>query len=83
MLVKISSWQDILRHLRKCVSCNEIGDEIHYLLKYKLFEEDRKKVKPYHYSGPNVIKFQQLMINYNSPGYNKLCSLLKHNLKAL
>ena len=54
------------RNMRKCILCdlNDIGDEFHYILICKFFDEERKKhIDEKYYTNPNVIKFRNLFEN--------------------
>ena len=47
---------------RLCIYCNELGDEFHYRMSCKHFEEERKQcLKSYFYKCPKIIKFEQLL----------------------
>ena len=60
--VEIGRWHSININERKCVHCNTVGDEVHFLLSCKLFTQDRAHyIKSYFLRNPNIVKFKQLM----------------------
>ena len=66
--IETGRWHDVPYNERKCTLCNqnELGDDFHYLMKCSFFETERKALlRPYYYSRPNIIKFQDLL-NFNS-----------------
>ena len=43
-----------------CMYCNELGDEFHYLMSCKHFEDEIKQcLKSYFYQRQNIIKVEQ------------------------
>ena len=70
----------IERNERKCnkCSCNDLGDEYHYLFLCPVFHEVRNKyLKPYFYSRPNAIKYEKLMCSKKKNILFKLVKLIK------
>jgi hypothetical protein len=68
---------------RKCHLCsmNDIGDELHYLLKCPLFQSMRRKYIPVkYYYRPNVIKFQELLTNETAEIQKNLSIFARHIL---
>lgn len=59
-LVAVGRWFETLFNERKCNS--DLGDEYHYLLVCKNFDNKRKQyLKPYFYTRPNVLKYFEIM----------------------
>ena len=66
--IETGRWHDVPYNERKCTLCNhnELADDFHYLMRCSFFETERKELlRPYYYSRPNIIKFQDLL-NCNS-----------------
>ena len=78
--VEVGRWTGINLHERKCTFCNsDIGDEYHYLLVCKKFNEHRTRlVKPYYYKRPNILKYHDLMNTDNRKQLKDLCHFIKH-----
>lgn len=60
---------------RICNLCNMnvLGDEFHYLVQCRFFDEERKKyIQPYFFTHTNVLKLAELM---NTKDYNLLVKL--------
>ena len=70
---------------RKCNLCtlNDIGDEMHYLLKCPYFSTKRNKfVSQKYYLRPNIIKYKELMSTVDPDKLNKLALFMKHIMKT-
>ena len=67
-------------HIRTCTFCNnDNGDEYHYLLVCKKFDEHRTQlIKPYYYKRPNILKYHDLMNTSNRKQLKDLCHFIKH-----
>ena len=51
---------------RKCIYCNNIEDEFHFLFECCLYTDIRKKyVKKYYWKNPNILKFIELLKTEN------------------
>lgn len=81
--VEIGRWSSTPLNERVCLLCNtDIGDEFHYIMNCRIFNEQRKKfIKSYYISNPNKIKFNALMNNDNKTITNKLCSFIEIIMK--
>jgi hypothetical protein len=61
--IEIGRWNNTNRSNRICTHCNknELGDELHYILDFPFFEQDRNIYIPkYYYSRTNVLKYKLL-----------------------
>lgn len=81
--IEIGRWQSIPLNERICWLCNDdIGDEFHYVLKCRYFNEERQRlIKPYFFRNPNTIKFNSLMNSSNRKVINNLCSFIEIIMK--
>lgn len=77
--IETGRWRGIPRKERICKLCNkDIGDEFHYIMSCKVFDTDRRKfIKPYFYTNPNTIKFNQLMNESNIKQLTNLACFIK------
>jgi hypothetical protein len=56
----------IPRNERKCIFCNCLEDEFHFLLECSLYTDIRKRfLKPYYWKHPNILKLISLMNTTN------------------
>ena len=83
--VEIGRWTGIPLNERVCWLCNDdIGDEYHYIMKCRMFNDQRRKfIKPYYIRYPNVIKFNALMTHTNKETINKLSSFIEIIMQTL
>jgi len=73
----------IPRNERKCLSCNSLEDEFHFLLECPLYKEIRKlHIKKYYWKHPNIIKFSELM-SANNNGILKNLGIYIHKSLVL
>lgn len=78
--VETGRWHNIPLNERKCTLCNQndLGDDMHYLLKCSFFDTDRRELlKPYYYTRPNMIKLQNLLTCNNKTVLAKLSKFMK------
>ena len=65
---------------RKCSSCEDLGDEYHFLLVCPMYTELRRHFLPkYYHQRPNMLKFVELMSSKNS---NIITKLANYTYKA-
>jgi hypothetical protein len=84
--IEIGRWEGTDISERKCSLCslNDIGDELHYLLKCTFFDDHRKKyINRYYYRNPNIIKFKMLLTNSSPMQLQKLCKFIKILLETI
>lgn len=82
--VETLRWQGIHISERKCMLCDEqdTADELHYLLKCKHFEQQRKLyIKPYYYKRPNILKFKDLFSSKSPAKLSKLSKFVSIIMK--
>ena len=68
------------REERKCELCedHDIGDEFHYLLQCKYFSQERKQyLKKYYFTGPNVLKFAEVLSSKNIGTLRNLAKFIR------
>ena len=78
--IEIGRWQNIERNNRKCLLCdtNIIGDEFHYILQCRYFEQNRKNLIPsYFRNRSNVLKFKNIITVTKKSDLLKLCKMIK------
>lgn len=78
--IETGRWEKIPLHERKCDLCNknDVGDDFHYLLICPFFANERKKfLKPYYCTGPNIIKYKDLLTCRNKSVLLKLSKFMK------
>ena len=52
---------------RTCSSCDDLGNEYHFLLVFPMYTESRRKYLPkYYHQRPNMLKFVELMSSKKS-----------------
>ena len=82
--VEIGRWtgQPLSEH--KCNFCKtELGDEFHFLLVCKYFQEHRKRyINKFYYDRPNILKYRELMNKTNASELKKLCKFVDILLKS-
>ena len=82
--IEVGRWSGIPINQRICSFCNELGDQIHYLLTCKHFESERKRyLKRYYYVRPNIIKFDQLMKLKKVAELKNLCRFINVISKSI
>jgi len=71
-------WTKVPYDMRKCTLCHEdIGDEYHYLMTCKHFENKRKQyIKRYYYTRPNTMKYKELLNSNNAIELKNLSSFV-------
>ena len=77
--IETGRWAGLDVSERKCTLCDlhDVGDELHYLLKCKFFENERHAhIKRYYYTRPNIIKFKQLLNCKSKPQLISLCNFV-------
>ena len=58
---------------RKCLACNLLEDEFHFMLECQLYKDLRKQyLKKYYYTAPNIPKFVALFQSQNVIVYRNL-----------
>jgi hypothetical protein len=85
--IEVGRWHNIPINERTCFLCySNIGDEYHYILECKHFEDLRKKhIKRYYYNHPNILKFNLLLNSDNKSELLNLCkfiNIITKNVKA-
>jgi hypothetical protein len=81
--IETGRWQNIPANQRKCIHCNDIGDEFHFILKCQRFNDDRKKyIEPYFYKRPNMMKFICLFQSENIANLKKLSLFCNQIMKS-
>ena len=51
---------------RKCITCNKLEDEFHFLLECSLYNDLRNHyIKKYYWKSPNILKLEELMSTTN------------------
>ena len=83
--IETGRWNGIERENRKCLKCNNncIGDEYHYILECKLFENNRKKLIDKNlWQRPNILKFKEIMSCTNKFKLEKLCRFIRQINKS-
>jgi len=78
--IEIGRWQNIERNNRECVLCdtNTVGDEFHYILQCRYFEQSRKNlIQSYFRNRQNVLKFKNIMTVTKKSDLLKLCKMIK------
>ena len=59
-------------HKRKCIVCQVVEDEFHFIIECPLYTELRRKYNPnYYYRRPSMLKFVELINTHNSRLLNK------------
>ena len=79
--IETGRWENVPINERKCLLCdtNDIGDSFHYLLRCPFFMQERLEfLKPYFYTRPNIIKYQELLSCKNKNVLQKLSKFMKH-----
>ena len=62
---------------RKCIVCDTIEDEFHFILECSIYADIRKKyINRYYWSRPNVLKFNELMTSSNPRIVKNLASFV-------
>ena len=62
---------------RKCIVCDTIEDESHFILECSRYADIRKKfINRYYWSRPNVLKFNELMTSSNPRIVKNLASFV-------
>ena len=82
--IEIGRWASIPLNERTCKLCNDdIGDEFHYIMKCKHFEDLRKKmIKPYYRKNVNTLKFYELLNNKNKIILKNVCKFIDIIMKT-
>ena len=80
--IELGRWQNIERSNRICLLCdtNDIGDEFHYILQCRYFEQNCKHLIPSYFRNtcrPNVLKFKNIMTVTKKSYLLKLCKMIK------
>lgn len=78
--VEVGRWNNTELIDRKCNLCqlNDIGDEFHYLLVCRFFNNERKLyVSQYYYRSPNIIKFKELLQTQSEMKLKRLSKFMK------
>ena len=85
LAVETGRWKSVALQERICLfGCQDIGDEFHYVLVCKNFQEQRPKyLKRYYYQHPNIIKFEELMSTKRTTKLKKLCMFINIIMKAV
>ena len=66
------------------IDCQDIGNEFHYVLVCKKFQEQRPKyLKRYYYQHLNIIKFEELMSTKQPTKLKNLCMFTDIIMKAV
>ncbi|MCG8046717.1 MAG: reverse transcriptase domain-containing protein [Candidatus Thiodiazotropha endolucinida] len=84
MPVETGRWHSIPLNERLCTLCSsDVGDEYHYLLQCKFFENDRKKyISTYYTKRPNTHKLHELMNVTNVQAQKRLTRFVEIILKT-
>lgn len=83
--VEVGRWRSIPSQERLCTYCtDDIGDEFHFVLVCKHFQEYRSKyIHSYYYRHPNILKFEQLMSTTKPKKLKKLCMFIDIIMKTV
>lgn len=83
--VEVGRWRSIPLQNRLCTYCtDDIGDEFHFILVCKHFQEQRSKyIHTYYYRHPNILKFEQLMSTTEPTKLKKLCIFIDIIMKTV
>ena len=83
--VETGRWKSVALQERICLfGCQDIGDEFHYVLVCKKFQEQRPKyLKRYYYQHPNIIKFEELMSTKQPTKLKHLCMFIDIIMKTV
>ena len=77
--------QPIPLNERKCILCNTLEDEFHFVIECPLYKIARSKyIKPYFWKKTNVLKFVELLNNENKNTINNLSMYIfeSHRLRT-
>ena len=67
---------------RKCVVCQKLEDEYHFVLECSLYSELRKKfISKYFWKNPSMFKFIELLNSTNMGCIRRLCCFIFHAFK--
>ena len=67
---------------RKCLDCNNVEDEFHFILECVKYTEIRNKyIKKYFWRRPNIPKFIELMTSTNATTIRNLASYVYEALR--
>ena len=70
--IETGRWNNTVINERKCVNCDDVGDEFHYLFKCNTFTNERHKyLNRYYYNRPNTQKLRELFDNVNKEQIRK------------
>ena len=62
---------------RKCVVCQKLEDEYHFVLECSLYSELRKKfISKYYWKNPSMFKFIKLLNSTNTGCIRRLCCFI-------
>lgn len=62
---------------RKCIICNVLEDEFHFILECSVYKYLRSiYIRPYFWKRPNIIKFKQLMTSTNKNTVRSLATFI-------
>ena len=77
--IEVRRWSSIPIEERKCTLCNDgVGDEFHYILECKHFNEQRRKhINAYYIHNPNTLKFHSLMNDSSRNNMFRLCQFIE------
>lgn len=78
--VEVGRWKSVPHNDRICSKCdlNEIGNELHCILKCSRFQSDREKLLPAYFRiNPNMTKLAALFQSSKKPLLVNLCKLLR------
>ena len=83
--VEVGRWRSTPLQERLCTYCtDDIGDEFHFVLVCKHFQEYRSKyIHSYYYRHPNILKFEQLMNTTKPKKLKKLCMFIDIIMKTV
>ena len=83
--IEVGRWSSIPIDERKCILCNDgVGDEFHYILECKHFNEQRRKHINAHYiHNPNILKFHSLMSDSSRNSMFRLCHFIELILRKI
>lgn len=71
-------WLNIERGERKCISCNQLGDEFHYIMECSELANERKEFLPSYFTKrPNIAKFNSLFTSSKISVLKKLCKFIR------
>ena len=75
-----SLYISIPREDRKCITCNKIEDEYHFMIECNLYSDLRKRyISKYYWSNPSMYKLKQL---FECTNVSKLRNLCTYVMKA-